>query len=427
MSFLYQKNTLKIFIFFVCAALQGCAVVGSVLVPLESIDPPKGKYNIGTQVYFWTDSSRGEVYTTDPTDYRELMVQIWYPAEGGENYQKAPHVTFPKKSISSIAKTAGLPTSFGNHGTQLVSNSVFGLSPIQTEKFPLILFSHGDGGLLTQNTSQVEELVSNGYIVIACNHTYNASITFDKDGNPIPYKQNVSWNEQAQYHKKYYTNLLINYRYQDLAFLLQTLKQNNLNDGSANPFKNNIDFENVGAMGHSMGGGTTYIAMLKNNEIKAGVALDGWFFGLLNEDAQTNTKKPFLHIGQEQFLDKDIEGDINFSKDGKRNFDIYNTILATNKESYGVYIKNSLHYSYTDMKLIYNQKAPFALPLDSLGEVDKQIVDQVMDKTVLDFFKFSDRIEQATTLRAITKHQFVIYLRQRIQDPVVLKAYRLDQ
>ena len=320
MSFLYQKNTLKIFIFFVCAALQGCAVVGSVLVPLESIDPPNGKYNIGTQVYFWTDSSRGEVYTTDPTDYRELMVQIWYPAEGGENYQRAPHVTFPKKSISSIAKTAGLPASFGNHGTQLVSNSVFGLSPIQNEKFPLILFSHGDGGLLTQNTSQVEELVSNGYIVIACNHTYNASITFDKDGNPIPYKQNVSWNEQAQYHKKYYTNLLINYRYQDLDFLLQTLKQNNLNDGSVNPFKNNIDFENVGAMGHSMGGGTTYIAMLKNNEVKAGVALDGWFFGLLNEDAKTNTTKPFLHIGQEQFLDKDIEGDINFTKDGKRNF-----------------------------------------------------------------------------------------------------------
>ena len=409
MSCLYQKNTLKIFIFFVCAALQGCAVAGSVLVPLESIDPPRGKYNIGTQVYFWTDSSRGEVYTTDPTDYRELMVQIWYPAEGGENYQKAPHVTFPKKSISSIAKTAGLPSSFGNHGTQLVSNSVFGLTPIQGEKFPLILFSHGDGGLLTQNTSQVEELVSNGYIVIACNHTYNASITFDKEGNPIPYKQNVSWNEQAQYHKKYYTNLLINYRYQDLVFLLKTLKQNNLNDGSINPFKKNIDFEKVGAMGHSMGGGTTYIAMLKNDEVKAGVALDGWFFGLLNEDAQTNTKKPFLHIGQEQFLDKDIEGDINSSKDGKRNFDIYNTILATNEESYGVYIKNSLHYSYTDMKLIYNQKAPLALPLDSLGKVDKKIVDEVMDKTVLGFFNYSLKGQSFSVESNDTYNNQVIY------------------
>ena len=357
-------------------------------MPLESIEPPTGKYNIGTQVYFWTDKSRGEVYTTDPSDYRELMVQIWYPAKGGENYQKAPHVTFPEKAISSIARTAGLPTSFGKHGTQLTSNSVFGLLPIQNKKFPLILFSHGDGGLLTQNTSQVEELVSNGYIVIACNHTYNASITFDKKGNSIPYKQNVSWNEQAQYHKKYYTNLLINYRYQDLAFLLKVLKQNKFDDGSVNPFQNNINFEKVGAMGHSMGGGTTYIAMLKNHQIKAGVALDGWFFGLLEADAKTNTKKPFLHLGQEQFLDTNIEGDINFSKDGKRNFEIYNNILETNEESYGVYIKNSLHYSYTDMKLIYNQGAPLALPLDSLGEVDKNIVDYVLDKTILDFFNY---------------------------------------
>ncbi|MAS39611.1 MAG: hypothetical protein CMG16_00310 [Candidatus Marinimicrobia bacterium] len=408
-SAIYQNNTLKFFIFFVCAILQGCAVVGSVLVPLESIDPPTGKYNIGTQVYFWTDNFRSEVYTTDPTDHRELMVQIWYPAKGGENYQKAPHVTFPKKSISSIAKTAGLPARFGNHGTQLVSNSVYGLSPIQNEKFPLILFSHGDGGLLTQNTSQVEELVSNGYIVIACNHTYNASITFDKEGSPIPYKQNVSWNEQAQYHKKYYTNLLINYRYQDLAFLLKTLKQNLLNDGSVNPFKKNIDFEKVGAMGHSMGGGTTYIAMLKNNEVKAGVALDGWFFGLLDEDAKTNTKKPFLHIGQEQFLDTDIEGDINFSKDGKRNFDIYNTILETNIESYGVYIKNSLHYSYTDMKLIYNQDAPFSLPLDSLGEVDKKIVDKVLDKTVLEFFNYTLKDEPLDLERLNTHNNQVVY------------------
>ena len=368
--------------------LKGCAIAGSVFVPLESIEPPTGKYNIGTQVYFWTDKSRGEVYTTDPSDYRELMVQIWYPAKGGENYQKAPHVTFPEKAISSIARTAGLPTSFGKHGTQLTSNSVFGLLPIQNKKFPLILFSHGDGGLLTQNTSQVEELVSNGYIVIACNHTYNASITFDKKGNSIPYKQNVSWNEQAQYHKKYYTNLLINYRYQDLAFLLKVLKQNKFDDGSVNPFQNNINFEKVGAMGHSMGGGTTYIAMLKNHQIKAGVALDGWFFGLLEEDAKTNTKKPFLHLGQEQFLDTNIEGDINFSKDGKRNFEIYNKILETNEESYGVYIKNSLHYSYTDMKLIYNQGAPLALPLDSLGEVDKNIVDDVLDKTILDFFNY---------------------------------------
>ncbi len=83
MSFLYQNNTLKIFLIFFLFVLQGCAVAGSVLVPLDSIEPPRGKYDIGTQVYFWTDQSRGEVYTTDPSDFRELMVQVWYPAKGG--------------------------------------------------------------------------------------------------------------------------------------------------------------------------------------------------------------------------------------------------------------------------------------------------------------------------------------------------------
>jgi secreted Zn-dependent insulinase-like peptidase len=39
---------------------------------------------------------------------------------------------------------------------------------------------------------------------------------------------------------------------------------------------------------------------------------------------------------------------------------------------------------------------------------------------------FSDRMEQATTLQALTKDQFVAYLKQRIQNPVVLKAYRSD-
>jgi len=36
---------------------------------------------------------------------------------------------------------------------------------------------------------------------------------------------------------------------------------------------------------------------------------------------------------------------------------------------------------------------------------------------------FSDRMEQVATLESLTKDQFVAYLKQRIQNPVVLKAY----
>ena len=81
MTHLYQKNSFKFLLFVASCLFYGCAAAGAILVPLDSIDPPKGKYGIGTQVYFWTDKSRGEVYTTDPTDLRNLMVQIWYPTE----------------------------------------------------------------------------------------------------------------------------------------------------------------------------------------------------------------------------------------------------------------------------------------------------------------------------------------------------------
>ena len=77
MLFLYQKNTLKIATFFFATLLTGCAAVGSIIVPMESIEKPSGKYGIGTQIHFWTDNSRSEEYTTSPTDFRELLVQVW--------------------------------------------------------------------------------------------------------------------------------------------------------------------------------------------------------------------------------------------------------------------------------------------------------------------------------------------------------------
>ena len=61
------------------------------------------------------------------------------------------------------------------------------------------------------------------------------------------------------------------------------------------------------------------------------------------------------------------------------------------------------------MKLIYNKNSPFALPLDSLGEVDKKIVDEVMDKTVLDFFDYSLKGEPFNIKNNNTYNGQVIY------------------
>jgi hypothetical protein len=38
---------------------------------------PSGPYAIGTVSYHWVDGARPEVFTADPNDHRDLMVQVW--------------------------------------------------------------------------------------------------------------------------------------------------------------------------------------------------------------------------------------------------------------------------------------------------------------------------------------------------------------
>jgi hypothetical protein len=84
-------------------------------------------------------------------------------------------------------------------------------------------------------------------------------------------------------------------------------------------------------------------------------------------------------------------------------------MLKNNKESFGVYIKNSLHYSFTDLKLIYKQGAPLSIPLNNLGAIDKQIVEKVMDTMVLDFFNYSLKGEQFDITTYNTYDEKVVY------------------
>ncbi len=61
-----------------------------ILVPIFHFPKPTGPYAIGTVTYHWVDSSRPELFTTDPNDHRELMAQVWYPAKNEPAAARAP-------------------------------------------------------------------------------------------------------------------------------------------------------------------------------------------------------------------------------------------------------------------------------------------------------------------------------------------------
>jgi hypothetical protein len=65
---------------------------------------PSGRFGIGRIGYDWTDSSRRDRYSAEPSVYRELMVYIWYPTSqnpekikgaympGADQMDKAPQL-----------------------------------------------------------------------------------------------------------------------------------------------------------------------------------------------------------------------------------------------------------------------------------------------------------------------------------------------
>ena len=76
--------------------LSALALVVSIVLPIAlpvfQFPRPTGPHQIGTVTYYWMDSSRHEIFSADSSARRELMVQVWYPAEANPSSARAPYV-----------------------------------------------------------------------------------------------------------------------------------------------------------------------------------------------------------------------------------------------------------------------------------------------------------------------------------------------
>ena len=145
--------------------------------------------------------------------------------------------------------------------------------PLSGQKFPILIFSHGHGGLRTQNTNQVEELVSHGYIVIAVDHTFDAGFVEFPNGEII-YSLTSRPNDDpiVETPEQFYTRF--GYRVDDINFVIKQIDKFYEIDNNINAIMNK---DNIGIFGHSFGGLTSFYAAYFNDKIKSCFALDGWF------------------------------------------------------------------------------------------------------------------------------------------------------
>jgi predicted dienelactone hydrolase len=168
-----------------------------------------GPWAVGHTRFDAVDPDRGD---------RTLAVELWYPVD--------PEAAVGEPTFYELLSFFGL--SFG------LTSDVAVDGPPATELLrPLILFSHGSGGINVQSISLMETLASHGFVVASPNHTGNS--TFDEEGD-VPYEDPATD------------------RPKDLSFLIDLLLERSFDSGD--PLYLAINPLAIGVTGHSFGGFT---------------------------------------------------------------------------------------------------------------------------------------------------------------------------
>ncbi|ACL76569.1 alpha/beta hydrolase family protein [Ruminiclostridium cellulolyticum] len=364
------------------------AVALPALLPVFSLEKPTGPYQVGTVTYDWTDENRLEEATKDPSDKRELMVQVWYPAEKTDNLKRAPYIKDLSAILKGGEKTVPLVSFLLSHLKYVKSNSYTDakLSGKQ-EKYPLLIFSHGYGAFRNANTFEVEELASQGYIVVGIDHTYDAAATVFSDGRVAELNQDTQ--------KMFYSGSVDamdkhnEIWVKDVEFVLDTVEKINKKD-PLNHFTGKIDLDKIGMFGHSYGGATTAQVLMRDPRVKAGINMDGYLYGSSIPD--TGVSKPFMMMdaddSMKMFLDKDyldkslkrygITGDLRkrYEKSSIKYGKIRSNAIANG--GYSMLIKNTDHTSFSDMYLLS--------PLAKIGRENPRTVFKIINDFTLTFF-----------------------------------------
>jgi predicted dienelactone hydrolase len=174
------------------------------------IDPPAdlGPWAVGRDTFQVVDPSR---------DDRTLTVDVWYPVDDGD--------------------AAGPPSAYDLIFAAIESAVAFDAPPASAAgPFPLLVFSHGNGGIRFQSFFLMEHLASHGFVVAAPDHAGNTALDILIPGTPFETRD----------------------RPLDVSLVITRMLERNAAPGDA--FEGRVDPDRIGVAGHSFGGFTT-IAM----------------------------------------------------------------------------------------------------------------------------------------------------------------------
>lgn len=246
--------------------LLATSVALGTLLPVFSLPEPGGFYSIGTAIRQWTATKRRK--ETSEVSPRQLTIQFWYPTDGHDG----------TGSLYRNDDARGLKAHL-----RLVRTHSLADVPLSSaaDKVPVILFSPGWKGHLTQNTVQFEMLASRGFVVASIEHPR-------AEGLPADFNASLEENLRGYDGE-------VRIRAEDIQFVLDQIEGLDQDDPEG-LFSGRLDTSRIGMLGYSFGGAVTMEACWRDSRLKAGINLDGMLFG---ESAEAGVRQPFLFMSSD--------------------------------------------------------------------------------------------------------------------------------
>lgn len=346
------------------------------LFPVFELPEPNGPYTAGSTSTVLVDSNRDELFTTDPSDKREVPVRVWYPAQADPDAAPEGYWSDHPEYSRYLTEELGLPFFSLDH-LKLVKTHTYRDAPLSDaqETYPVIIFEHGYRlGYLEQNTSIMETLASSGYIVVSLAHPYEAIAAPLAGGDTALYAgaaKSAFFDSTAVQEKSLETWAA------DTEFVLDWLF--NLQSAESLGFlAGRLDLDHLGIMGMSFGGSTASLVCLSDERCKAGLTLDSPQYAAVQGG---QLEQPFLFMvsGSGEYLERSV----------------YEQAAGP---AYLVNIADSMHYNFTDLTLV----SPFAQVIDFSGPIDGGQMIRIMNTYTMAFFDRHLKDQAAPLLNGIS-------------------------
>lgn len=267
------------------------AVLATAL-PVFTLPAPTGSYAVGIEYLHLSDESRTEPFLAGSTQPRELMVKVYYPAQADASKHYSAYFHDSPELLRLLTTGYGLPDFLFNHFNRVRTHSKDGLALSDAQPaYPIVLFSHGGGTSMEVHTAQAEDLASHGYIVVAIDHPYVSSGTVFPDRVISAKDATTNFNEGEPV-------VVINQiMADDASFVIDQLAA--MNEGSVpSVLAGRLDLEQIGIVGHSLGGAVAYNLAIHDPRVKAAINLDG---AVYVEPDNSAPMSPFLMLAEDGF------------------------------------------------------------------------------------------------------------------------------